>query len=172
MTKRHVSGVDVERWKEIYNFPGYSISSLGAVRNDRTNRLLKPSQNREGFLYVGFFVDQMQYKRSISTLVAEAFLEEPMNASFDTPIHLDGDRSNNNVDNLMWRPRWFAITYRQQIQKKPRIVHSIIEIDTGERFSSSIEAAMRFGLLDSDVGLSAHTNKPCWPSKHRFMLNT
>lgn len=38
-------------WKKIENFSNYSVSSMGEVRNDKTNKILKQSHNNKGYMY-------------------------------------------------------------------------------------------------------------------------
>src|SRR3954463_11128186 len=122
-------------FKPIDGFPGYSISSYGRVRNDETDRILALTRNQHGVVQVGLMRDGLQYKRGVALLVARAFLDPPAIETFDTPINLDGDRCNNHIDNLMWRPRWFAVKFHQQFDGHiPKINEPIQEIHTGLRF--------------------------------------
>ncbi len=101
-----------EIWRPIEAFPGYSVSDHGRIRADKSGRILQLNLNQYGLVQVGLMREGVQYHRSVPLLVARAFLEPPFEP-FDTPINLDGDRHNNHVDNLVWRPRWFAIRYNQ-----------------------------------------------------------
>src|SRR3954469_2297239 len=118
----------MEDWAPIQGFPGYSVSTLGRVRRDSSGRILRIKVNQYGVPYVGLMKEWDQKQRSLALLVARAFI---MNTSdiFDTPINLDGDRFNCAVDNLMWRPRWFAVKYNQQF--------------THGRYERPIEASVR-----------------------------
>ena len=64
---------------------------------------------------------------------------------FDTPINLDGDRHNNRVENLTWRPRWFAIKYNQQFRHpyENPIPARIMDLKTGEVSENSFQCAQR-----------------------------
>lgn len=161
----------LEIWSEIRSFPGYSVSNEGVVRNDGTGRLLAQMRNQSGLPYVGMSRDGLQYKRSISTLVARAFLPDPTLKSFNVTINLDGDRLNNRSTNLQWRPLWFARKYHQQFHDNSFMMdHPIINIKTGERFENSWEAAKRYGLLNREI-LSAILNRTyVWPTFQMFQL--
>ena len=104
-----------EQWRSIENFPGYSVSNYGQIRTDRSGRILSLNENQFGVLQVGMMRDGIQRHRSVPLLVAKAFIPQP-HVPFDTPINLDGNRHNNQVDNLVWRPRWFAVLYNQQFR--------------------------------------------------------
>src|SRR3954452_2344535 len=125
-------------WVPIRGFPGYSVNPLGQVRNDSTDRILNTRINQYGVPYVGMMREFRQCIRSLPLLVATAFLPEP-NEIFDTPINLDGDRSNCNVDNLMWRPRWYAIYYVNQFKERyvNPIEAPVRAVETEEVFGDS-----------------------------------
>jgi hypothetical protein len=158
-----------EIWEELESFPGYSVSSFGRVRADRSGRILSLNENQFGLLQVGLMKDGIQFHRSVPLLVATAFIPRP-SEPFDTPINLDGDRQNNHVENLMWRPRWFAIKYNQQF-KHPydySITVPVIELKTGEVFDNSFECAKHFGFLERDLVLSIINRTYVWPTYQEF----
>lgn len=160
-------------WEPISEFPGYSVHYEGFVRNDATGRILRSTWTRRqhGMVQVGLMYDGMQYKRGVALLVARAFLEPPALSTFDTPINLDGDRRNNHVSNLMWRPRWFAIKYHRQFYNNVLgFDEPIMDVESGERFHNSLEAATKYGLLDREI-LTATLNRTyVWPTYQRFRL--
>lgn len=159
----------MEEWTQINEFPGYSISSHGRVRNEDTGRLLALLRNQQGIVHVGLMRGLTQFKRSVVVLVANYFLPPSKLEAFDTPIQLDGDRSNANVQNLMWRPRWFAIRYHRQFHRPNLgIVVPIRETRTGEEFDNSWEAAIKYGLIDKEI-LDATLNRTyVWPTYQTF----
>jgi hypothetical protein len=106
----------MEVWRQIYEFPGYSVSNMGRVRNDETGRIMALSRNQYGIVNVGLVLGRKQYKRSVALLVADAFLPTWESEVFTSPIHLNGDRSDCRAENLMWRPRWFAAKYHRQFK--------------------------------------------------------
>jgi NUMOD4 motif len=158
-----------EQWRSIENFPGYSVSNLGNVRTDKTGRILRLNENQFGLLQVGMMRDGTQYHRSVPLLVAKAFLPEPPEP-FDTPINLNGDRHNNQVDNLAWRPRWFAIRYNQQFRYPyiNPIMSPIIDLKTREVSENSRDCAMRYGLLEGDLVFSILNRTYVWPTYQEF----
>ena len=155
-------------WRKIYNFPEYSVSDTGFVRNDENGRQMTMLVNQAGVVNVGLTKNRTQYKRAVALLVAKAFLTVARYDSFDTPINLDGDRYNNWVGNLALRPRWFATKYFQQFHVERNDVYPIEDVDTHERFESTWEAATKLGLLQSDIIISVHTGRRVWPSNQRF----
>lgn len=160
-----------EEWRSIPSFPGYSVSDAGSVRNDETNRLMTKCVNQHGIVNVGLTKNKTQYKRALAILVAEAFLIRP-GFGFDTPINLDGDRFNNRADNLLWRPRWFATKYFKQFQNsmRPCFNRKVEDVETGEIFSDSWEAATTLGALDRDIAMSILNGSRVRIILHHFRL--
>jgi NUMOD4 motif len=158
-----------EHWKEIWDFPDYSVSDYGRIRADKSERILSLNPNQFGVLQVGLMRDGEQRHRSVPLLVAKAFIPQPFGA-FDTPINMDGDRTNNHVTNLTWRPRWFAIKYNQQFRylEEPRIEQPIIDLNTGKISENSIECVKQYGVLEEDLVLSILNRTYVWPTYQEF----
>src|SRR4051794_39234575 len=166
-----MEAVEVE-WRPIEGFPGYSVSTLGQVRKDSTLRVMHVRKNEFGVPYVGMMRDGARHQtvRSLPRLVAQTFIPQ-RNPNFDTPINLDGNRLNCSVDNLEWRPRWYAVNYANQF--KERYDHPIEEpvrdAETDEEFPNSLAAACAYGLLEREVVLSILNNTLAWPTFQRFV---
>jgi len=153
-------------------FSKYSVSNYGNVRNDEVNRLMLQSGNQSGTLYVGLIDDndQLQRKLSVGLLVAKMFLNERPDPN-DNVIHLDGNRKNNFVTNLEYRPGWFAKQYHRQFDApSPKIKVPIIEFYTDEWFPDSWAACRKYGLLDKDVLLSVVDAITVWPTGQLFVF--
>jgi NUMOD4 motif len=159
----------MENWREIDSFPGYSVSDNGRVRADKTGRILSLSENQYGLIHVGLMKDGVQYHRSVPLLVARAFLPQDKEL-FDTPINLDGDRHNNRLENLLWRPRWFAIRYNQQFRQpyENPIISRIVDLKTGKVSEDSFACAQEYGLLEQDLVLSILNRTYVWPTYQEF----
>ncbi|WP_449020852.1 NUMOD4 domain-containing protein [Prevotella jejuni] len=91
-----------ETWKPITDYVGlYEVSSEGRVRNVKTGKILKPKNNRQGYLFVGLYKNGAVKNRYIHRLVAQAFI--PNNDQSKTLInHKDENPRNNSVANLEW----------------------------------------------------------------------
>lgn len=165
--------VQTDTWVPVEGFPGYSVSPLGQVRNDSARTLLHTRINQYGVPYVGLTRNLRQCVRSLPRLVATAYFGPHHNELFDTPINLDGDRTNCRIDNLAWRPRWYAIRYVNQF--KDRYDHpidaSIIDAETGDEYEDSLDAACANGLLEREVVLSILNNIPAWPTFQKFAVS-
>lgn len=161
-----------EEWRSIPAFPSYSVSNAGYVRHDRLNRILNPSKNQQGHLKVNLFKDGDGHTRHVNQLVAKAFLAEATRRDFVSVIHLDGNKTNCSVDNLAWRPRYFAIKYHMQFEapyfKKAKM--SVENVKTGEQFKTVQEAVVHYGLLLNDIVAAIHTRTYVWPTYHEFRV--
>lgn len=159
----------MEVWSKIENFPDYSVSTYGRVRSDKTDRILSLNKNQFGVQQVGLMRDGQQWHRSVPLLVAKAFIPQPT-GPFDTPINLNGDRDDNHVDNLVWRPRWFAIKYNRQFKHPYEfpIMAPLVDLKTREVSRNSEECFKRYGLLEQDLVLSVLNRTYVWPTYQEF----
>lgn len=93
-------------WKDI-DFEGfenfkdlYAIDEHGNVFSKRTNRILKPSLNNKGYLYVVLYDKYFAKHLFLHRGVALAFLPNPNN--YPIVMHKDNNRANPNINNLKW----------------------------------------------------------------------
>ena len=164
-----------EHWRptEELGYPGYSVSDLGNIRNDKSERILRTSTNQRGIVKVNL-VEMPGWPPktvSVARLVATLFLPPPPEPAYDTPVHLDGNLGNVNAENLMWRPRWFAVRYHSQINGAlRRFKRPIVCIDTDEVFEDCREAAMTYGMLEWDIFADVTNQEGVWPHHYYFTL--
>lgn len=97
----------MEVWKKVEGYDNYEVSNTGKVRthnymNRGETREMSPSSCR-GYLQVNLFKDNKQKCMRIHRLVAEAFIPNPNNLR--EVNHIDGNKENNNVENLEWCTR-------------------------------------------------------------------
>ena len=90
-----------EEWRPVVGFSDYEVSDLGRVRSYKRVkvRILHPTYNGSGSMRV----ELAGKKRLVHILVLEAFVglrPEGMECR-----HLDGDFTNNKVENLRWGTR-------------------------------------------------------------------
>lgn len=158
-------------WKRIPQFPTYSVSDTGLVRNDDTGRTMAIRRNPNGVYYVGLMRGKKQYNLSLARLVAEAFVSRPpqdREGKFNTPIYLNGHKDDNHAHNLMWRPYWFAKVFHQQLKEGPTSNAPVVELKTQERYSCALIAGMAFGLLEREIIASALNRTFVWPTFQEF----
>lgn len=161
-----------EKWLNIYGFEDYLVSDMGRVINSLTDKIKQPTLNQQGIPSVLLVRDKIQYRRSVALLVADAFLECPDDSRniFDTPINLNGDRLDNRVDNLLWRPRWFAVKFHKERKDGNRnsLATKFIEVESEEIFEQPWQAAIRWGLLEGDIIKSIMNDEPVFPTWQQF----
>jgi hypothetical protein len=160
-----------EIWHPIDDFPEYSVSNYGRVKSDKFDRIMALSVNQFGSVFVGMMRDGLQRHRAVARLVAIEFLP-PTYEPFDTPINLDGNRFNNHVDNLMWRPRWFAIKYHRQFREPYEypIDRPIVNIADGSVSQNSLAAAIKYGLLEQEIVFAILNRTYVWPTYQEFQV--
>lgn len=91
----------MEQWKNVNGYPDYAISSLGNVKSLRFSRFLKPSKSNNQYLYVNLMCNKIKKTIAVHKLVMEHFgITKPDNGYVID--HIDGNKSNNDMDNLQW----------------------------------------------------------------------
>lgn len=108
----------MEVWKPLRNFPSYNGSSEGRIMNVRTQKIQKPTLNKNGCLKVSLYKNRKRYSIRVRRVIAETFLGE--HPGMDVR-HKDGDHLNVRADNLEWctRSELIKSAYRNGT-KKPR----------------------------------------------------
>lgn len=86
--------------KEILNYENYLIYDDGNVFNKNTNKMLSGSIGENGYKYYRLSKNGKKQMFYAHRLVAEAFIDNADNL----PVvnHKDGNKLNNNIDNLEW----------------------------------------------------------------------
>lgn len=149
-----------DEFRDIPGMEYYSVNRNGDVRSNRRGRLLTPRKNPFGYHTVYLSFDGEGVNALVHRLVAMAYLPNPENKA--TVNHKDGNKDNNNLDNLEWataqenvqhafdtglivaqrgEDRWSAILTEED-------VHSICKrLESGESVSS----------ISIDLGLNIKT---------------
>lgn len=134
----------MEMWKPIDDLPGYSVSNEGRVRKDSTGQIMVLSKNG-GYC-------RITISKHVHRLVANAFLEKPDDAEKCWVDHVDGNRSNNNVENLRWvtpSENSLSFGYSSRIKNKRRAVKATHLDGTEIIFESRQAAAEYFKCSDA-----------------------
>lgn len=98
-----------EIWKNIDDI--YLISNLGNIYSNHSKRMLKQSNDKDGYKIV--CLHRKTYR--VHRLVAKYFLDNPNN--LPEVNHKDEDKTNNCVSNLEYCDRLYNIRYGTGVQR-------------------------------------------------------
>jgi len=93
--------------------PMYLVDEKGNVFSLFTNKYLKQSESKTGYLVVNIRINNKRVPAYIHRLVAEAFIANTDNKP--EVNHKDGNKHNNTVDNLEW------VTNKENIEHSVRV---------------------------------------------------
>lgn len=103
-------------WKDIKNYEGlYQVNELGEVLSLKSNKILKNRNNGNGYLMVGLYKDGKLSNKYIHRLVAESFINNPLN--LPQVNHKDENKTNNCVSNLEWCDHKYNDNYGTRNQR-------------------------------------------------------
>jgi hypothetical protein len=91
----------MENWKIIDDCSSYEISDKGNIRNVKTKKIRSINCPSKLYVYINLYTDKNKTKSfRVHRLVAIAFIPNPNN--YPCVNHINGDKKDNNVDNLEW----------------------------------------------------------------------
>lgn len=144
----------IEKWKDVDGYEGlYKISNFGRVKGK--HRIKSQQDNGKGYLTVHLNKNGKSRWHLVHRLVAKAFIENPENKP--TVNHIDGNRKNNNVNNLEWATysENNLHSYRSN-GRKSALAIPIYCIETGKIYTSSYEASRDTGISQSSINRCAN----------------
>lgn len=165
----------MEEWADIKGFEGmYQVSTEGRVRSvDRVTemvrygisyemrhkgRVLKTSVNKCGYERVQLTKDSRPYNFTIHRLVATAFI--PNKENLPEINHIDGNKRNNNVDNLEWCTKSHNIqhAFKNGLIDKNNMTFNrkLVMRSDGVIFNSLTDAALASGAHVGNVSACCH----------------
>ena len=92
----------MEKWTTIQEASNYEVSTYGNIRNKTTQKILKGRLTKSGYLQVSLKIDETNKfsNRYIHRLVAIYWIDNPEDKR--EVNHKDGNKGNNNINNLEW----------------------------------------------------------------------
>lgn len=104
----------MHEFKEIAGFNGYKINVIGTILNKK-NFPITSRLHKTGYLVVAIVKKKggVGYNQLVHRLVALTFLPNVLNCS--DVNHIDGNKLNNNIDNLEWCTRKENIKHSYEI---------------------------------------------------------
>lgn len=167
-----------EIWKDIKGFEGlYQVSNTGLVRGlDRMTKcknippfftkgvLLSLYKSPHGYLQCNLSKKNHKKPVNVHRLVAETFIPNP-EKKIDVN-HINGDKTDNRVENLEWATRKQNINHAIKIglfdPKNNNQSKKVMCVETKEIFNSAVEAAH---------AKNANSSSICNIIKKRIMKN-
>lgn len=143
-----------EEWRDVIGYEGiYKVSNFGRVKNHR--RIKSQQANNKGYMIVHLSKNAKLRWCLVHRLVAQAFIDNPDNKA--TVNHKDGNRANNNVNNLEWASysENNLHSYRSN-GRKSALAIPIYCIETGKIYKSSYDASRDTGISQSSINRCAN----------------
>lgn len=182
-----------EKWVDIIGYEGiYQVSNCGRVKSlDRIiyftganqfgsfstskkikGRIIQPSLNKDGYYQISLYKNGKAENKFVHQLVAIAFIPNPQNKP--TVNHRDGEKTNNNANNLEWatekEQQYHSrnvlgnksfISEKCRLCRKYKSQQKKVERSDGVKFNSIKEAA------NGDESLRKHISEVC-KGKRKF----
>lgn len=141
----------IEEWKQMVGHPKFLVSNLGRISN-REGKIFSTWVNHEGYEQVCLCEKGKKFVVKVHKEVAKCFIQ-PVEGK---PIvnHIDGVKTNNNVENLEWS------TY--SLNAKHALLHGLANapdpvrrkvrcVETGEVFASLKQASEKTKAVASHI---------------------
>lgn len=142
----------IEQWKPIDEFPLYSVSNYGRIRNNATEKILLGGYDKDGYRQVTLSYNGKQYNRRICRLVAIAFIPNPEN--LPQVNHKDENKKNDYAYNLEWCTAQYNNNYGHRVSKTRRKVQCV---ETGHIYDGVRVVEKETGIAHSNISYACRT---------------
>ncbi len=138
-------------WKYIKGFSDYQIDNTGRIKSFKLGkiRILKPITNNHGYLRIELYKNKVAKAFSVHRLVSEAFIPNPENKP--QVNHKDGNKLNNNVENLEWvtnNENYSHSVIKNLVSSHPK---RVLCIEMNKVFTSITEASRILNIDRSNI---------------------
>lgn len=152
--------MDTEIWKDVPNYEGlHEVSNLGRIRTKKNGKIMYQREHN-GYKRVQFKTNGKIKDFGVHRLVAMAFIPNPDNKpQID---HIDGNPSNNRVDNLRWATAKENNNNPVTLDRK----RSIMSIVNKRNIGKKLKEETKRKISVSRMGKYCNINNPFFGKKH------
>lgn len=146
--------IEIE-WRDVVGYEGlYKVSAEGDIKSIRSNKILSPDTNQDGYKRVSLYKNKASKHYSVHRLVAQAFIPNPDN--LPQVNHIDEDKSNNCVSNLEWITPKDNCNYgtrnrKVALSKNKPVLQLSLEGDLIREWESASEVQRVLGYSQGDI---------------------
>lgn len=167
-------------WRKTFIFSKYYlVSNDGKVKSIRSNKILKPTHDKYGYLYYVLCVNGVRKTIKAHRLVAMAFVKNPDNKpAID---HINGIKTDNRVENLRWvtnkenthNPNTLEKVISNGKRRLPQMFQSSIKRNFGRIKTAIYKDGIKIGEFNSQksaseyIGVSAGNVSQCVSGKKK-----
>lgn len=140
----------------INGYPDYAVTEDGKIFSRKSGnwRELKPQTDTDGYLQVRLCTNGLGRLTFVHRIVAETFIPKPKIPAKWEVNHIDGNKTNNSVDNLEWCGRRDNIIHAHDNGLiKTRTPITATNVLTGEKldFKGQHDAARVLGINQGNI---------------------
>ena len=146
-------------------FQYYDVTRDGRVFSKRTGKELKGCVDRAGYKKVSPRINGIKYQLKVHRLVALKYLPNPNN--FPQVNHKDGNKLNNNVENLEWCTAKHNIrhAHKTKLATNEHRKKKVKQIDPATKeviavYDSYREASRKTGISETNISAVCRRYKP------------
>lgn len=146
---------ETEEWKDVVGYENlYKVSNLGNVKNCLSGRILKLSNDKDGYKLINLRKNGVRKTYKVHRLVAQAFIPNPQNLPFVN--HKDEIKSNNRASNLEFCTQKYNLNYGTAQERKAKAKSKpVLQYDKNKNFvkeyTSIMDASRKTGIDFSNI---------------------
>jgi hypothetical protein len=146
--------------QDLKGFEGlYKIDKNGNIYSNRIKRIMKIQKSNSGYMYIILKKNKKYNGLFIHRLLAINFIDNPLN--LEQVNHKDGNKLNNNLDNLEWVTRSENMLHMYQIGlKKYKPLHYKNKFGSEHNRSKSVICLSNNKIYGSMSEASRELNMP------------